>query len=91
MEHSVVFLYIHPELAVRLCRSRGSFTISVFWALCTSATNIVGLNWFARGFNLVNPKQFARHTMHFVETEPQLDYHTSPFHFKELAGQFPGI
>lgn len=28
---------------VRLCRSRGSFTISVFWALCTSATNIVGL------------------------------------------------
>lgn len=53
----VVFLYIHPELALRLCRSRGSFTISVFWALCTSATNIVGLNWFARGFNLVNPKQ----------------------------------
>lgn len=29
--------------------------------------------------------------MHFVEIEPQRDYHTSPFYWKEFAGQFPEI
>lgn len=70
-------LDIHPESALWF------YTVSVFRALCTSATNIVGLNWFA---NIVNKKQ------HYLLVTPcillKLNHNAAIilFHWKEYAG-----
>lgn len=70
-------LNIHPESALWF------YTVSVFRALCTSATNIVGLNWFA---NIVNKKQ------HYLLVTPcillKLNHNAAIilFHWKEYAG-----
>lgn len=56
MEHCR-FLVHPPGISVKVVPISRKFYHFSIWALCTSATNIVGLNWFARGFNLVNPKQ----------------------------------